>query len=145
MSRVLYCLVSCIHDHMLGYIRDPKMPKEVRGNLKKIFTINTTARKLQLSQELNNVQQKDMSITSYTLMLKELPYSLGSINANVDMDEMVQICIEGRTTVQHHENYHPSMRNPSFLLRPSINVVGRRKPRLNKERCLGRAHALFTL
>ena len=28
VSRVLYCLASCIHDHMLSYIREAKMPKE---------------------------------------------------------------------------------------------------------------------
>ena len=27
-SRVLYCLVSYVHDQMLGYIRDVKTPKE---------------------------------------------------------------------------------------------------------------------
>ena len=27
-SRVLYCLASCLHDQMLGYIRDAKRLKE---------------------------------------------------------------------------------------------------------------------
>ena len=27
-SRVLYCLTSRVHDQMLGYIRDAKMPKD---------------------------------------------------------------------------------------------------------------------
>ena len=56
-SRVLYFLAWCIHDHMLGYIRDSKTPKEAWEKLKKIFAANTVARKLQLRQELNNVQQ----------------------------------------------------------------------------------------
>ena len=47
-SRVMYCLATCVHDHMLGYIREAKTPKEVRENLKKIFTTKTIARKLQL-------------------------------------------------------------------------------------------------
>ena len=46
-SRVLYCLASCVHDHMMGYIREAKTPKEAWGNLKKIFAPNTVARKLQ--------------------------------------------------------------------------------------------------
>ena len=54
---------------------------------------NTTARKLQLRQELNNIQQRDTSITSYTLKIKELCDWLGSIRINVDDDEMVQICL----------------------------------------------------
>ena len=33
-----------------------------------------------------------VDITSYTLKIKELCYALGSINANIDDDEMVQTC-----------------------------------------------------
>ena len=36
-SRVLYYLASVVHDHMLSYIREAKMPKEAWGNLKNIF------------------------------------------------------------------------------------------------------------
>ena len=63
---------------MLGYIREAKTLKEAW----KIFAVNTTARKLQLRQELNNMQQRDMSITSYTLKIKELGDLLGSISVN---------------------------------------------------------------
>ena len=92
-SRVMYCLASCVHDHML--IGEAKTPKETWGNLKKIFTANTTTRKLQLQQELNNIQQRDMSIHNYTLKIKELYDSLKSINVNIDDDEMMQICLDG--------------------------------------------------
>ena len=90
---MMYCLATCVHDHMLDYIREAKTPEEARENLQKIFAANTTARKLQLRQELNNIQQRDMSITSYTLKIKELCDSLGSISVNVDDNEMVQICL----------------------------------------------------
>ena len=62
---------------MLGYIREAKKMKEAWGNLRKIFAVNTTTRKLQLHQELNNIQQRDKSITSYTLKIKELCDGLG--------------------------------------------------------------------
>ena len=91
-SRVMYFLVTCVHDHTLGYIRETKTPKEAWEDLRKIFAANTTARRLQLRQELNNIQQRDMSITTYTLKIKELCDSLGSIGVNIDDDEMVQIC-----------------------------------------------------
>mgnify|MGYP000049382608 CR=1 FL=1 len=42
-----------------------------------------------------NIQQRDMSICSYTLKIKDLCDSLGSINASIHNDEMVQICIGG--------------------------------------------------
>ena len=77
--RVLYCLATCLHDYMLDYIREAKTLKEPGENLKVIFAANTIARKLQSYQELSNVQQKDMSITSYILMIKELYDSLSSI------------------------------------------------------------------
>ena len=74
---------------MLVYIRESKTPKEAWGNLKKIFVANTAARKLQLRQELNNMQQRDMLIASYTLKINELCDALGSINVVIDDDEMV--------------------------------------------------------
>ena len=56
-----------------------------------------TARKLQLCQELNNIQQRDISIDNYTLKIKELCDALRSINVNIDDNEMVQICLSGLT------------------------------------------------
>ena len=91
----MYFLATCVHDHMLGYIREVMMLTEAWENLRKIFTTNTTARKLQFRQELNNIQQRDMSITSYTLKIKELCDSLGSISVNMEDNEMVQICLGG--------------------------------------------------
>ena len=44
---------------------------------------------------LNNIQLRDMSIGSYTLKIKELCDSLGSINVSIDDDKMVQICLGG--------------------------------------------------
>ena len=55
-SRVMYCLATCVHNHMLGYICKAKTPKEAWENLRKIFAANTTARRLQLCQELSNIQ-----------------------------------------------------------------------------------------
>ena len=80
---------------MLSHIRDAKTPKEAWENLKKIFAVNTSARKLQLRQELNNIQQKDMSVSDYTSKIKSICDSLGSINVNINDDEMVQICLDG--------------------------------------------------
>ena len=82
----MYFLVTCFHEHILGYIREAKTPKEAWENLRKIFAANTTARKLQLRQELNNIQQRDISITSYTLKIMELCDSLDAINVNVEDD-----------------------------------------------------------
>ena len=94
-SRVLYFLTSCVHDQMLGYIRDVKTPKEAWENLKKIFAASNTTRKLQLKQELNSIWQRDMYVTDYTTKVKEICDALRSINVTVDEEEMVQICLGG--------------------------------------------------
>ena len=80
---------------MLRYVRKAKTPKEAWGDLKKIFVAKKTVRQHQLWQELNNIQEMDMSIESYILNIKELCDFLGSINVNIDDDEMVQICLGG--------------------------------------------------
>ena len=110
---------------MLGYIRDSKTPKEGWEKLKKIFAANTAARKLQLRQELNNIQQRDMSITGYTLKIKEPCDALDSIKVVIDDEEMVQICLSGlaprfssiRSTILAREN------TPLFFDLQSILLV----------------------
>ena len=74
---------------MLKYIRDAKSPKDAWGDLKRVFDTNIITCKLQLKQELNNIQQGGMSVTDYTMMIKDICDGLGSINMIVDEDEMV--------------------------------------------------------
>ena len=80
---------------LLSYIRDGKTPKDAWGNLKKIFATSTTARKLQLRQELSNLRQRDLSVADYTSKIKDICDSLASIDVNVEKGEMVQICLGG--------------------------------------------------
>ena len=102
---------------MFNYIKDAKPLKEVWENLKKSFAASTKAWKLQLRQELNNVRQRDMSVTGYTAKIKEIYEMLGSINMMVDKDEMVQICLGGLaqrygpiwTTICTREKPRPSL------------------------------------
>ena len=143
-SRVMYCLATCVHDHMLNHIRDANTPKEAWENLKKIFAANTTARKIQLRQELNNIRQKDMSMSDYTAKIKSICDSLGSININVNGDKMVQVCL-GRphTTIRPIKDGNLGERKPSFVLRPPIDVIGRRKPRPNQKQGTGRTNVLL--
>ena len=115
---------------MLGYIHEAKTPKEAWENLRKIFVAKTTARRLQFRQELNNIQQRDMSILTYTLKIKEICDSLGSISVNVDDNEMVQICLDGltprfsamRTTILAREK-PPSVLNLQSMLLVEENHV----------------------
>ena len=125
VSQVMYFLVTCVHDYIVGYIRGAETSKETWENLRKIFAAKTTTRKLQLHQELNSIQQRDMSITSYTMKMKDLCDSLGLISVNLEDDEMVQICLGGlaarfsamRTVILAREN------PPSFSDLPSMLLV----------------------
>ena len=86
-----------------------KTHKEAWENLKKIFAANTTACKLQL--------RKDMFLSDYIVKITSVCDSLGSININVNEDEMVQVCLGGltkrfdpiRTTILGRDNL------PSFF------------------------------
>ena len=68
-------------------------------NLKKIFAASTTVRKLQLRQELSNLQQRDLSVADYTSKIKDICDSLASIEVNIEENEMVHVCL-GENRVQ---------------------------------------------
>ena len=85
----MYCLTMCVQDHMLSYIRDANTLKADWDNLKWLFTASSTTRKLDLRQELNNIQQRSLSMLNYTVKIKDLCDSLGAINVNIEDDEMV--------------------------------------------------------
>ena len=63
----MYCFTSSNTNQLLSHIRDAKMPNEAWENLKKIFAASTTARKLQLREELNSIRQTDMLATNMSV------------------------------------------------------------------------------
>ena len=68
-----------------GGVGEPE--KDIRGEHNCTKTSTTTG--------VERYPIEDMSIGNYTLKIKELCDSLGSINVNIDDDEMVQICLGG--------------------------------------------------
>ena len=78
-----------VGEQLLSYIRDAKTPKDARGNLKNILAASTTARKLQLQQELSNLRQRDLSVVDYTSKIKDIRDSLASIDVNIEEGEVV--------------------------------------------------------
>ena len=63
--------------------------------MKRVFVASTTAKKLQLRQELSNVRQKDLFVADHTSRIKDIYESLISINMAVEEDEMVQVYLGG--------------------------------------------------
>ena len=63
----------------MSYVRDAQTPKGAWENLKKVFAASTTARKLQLRQELRNLRQCDLSVADYTSKIKDICDSLAGV------------------------------------------------------------------
>ena len=112
-------------EQLLSYVRDAQTPKGVWENLKKIFAASTTARKLQLRQELSNLLQRDLLVADYTSKIKDICDSLDSIEVNIEESEIVQICLGAlapkfeafRTAICTREN------TPSFFDLQSMLLV----------------------
>ena len=58
-------------------------------------TTNTTARKLQLKNELSTIKKENLSINDYTLKIKSICKSLASIGVTVEDDDKVEVCLRG--------------------------------------------------
>ena len=93
--RVLHWLSISIKDTMIGHVQDAVSPKEAWDNLMRFFASNTRARKIQLKTDLNTVEQKNQSINEYTLKIKNICENLASINAPVDDDDKIEVCLRG--------------------------------------------------
>ena len=86
---------------------------------------NTRAKKIQLKNELNTVERKNMSVNNYTLKIKSICESLASINVTVDDDDKIEVCLHGlgpqyksfATSIRTRENM------PSFVDLVSMLII----------------------
>ena len=98
---------------MIVHIQDAETPKEAWDTLVKLYSTNTTARKMQLKQELHNVQRNKLSINEYAMKVKGLVDSLGSIGAPIDNEDLVSVTLNGlgreyaqfRTSIEVRETF----------------------------------------
>jgi hypothetical protein len=77
---------------MIMHIQDAKSPKQAWDTL---YSTNTQARKMQLKQELHNLQKKKMNINDYSTKLKNLVDVLASIGAPIDDEDLVAMTLNG--------------------------------------------------
>ncbi len=84
-----------VSDSMIVHIQDAKSPKQAWDTLVKMYSTNTQARKMQLKQELHNLQKKKMNISDYSTKLKNLADVLASIGAPVDDEDLVVVTLNG--------------------------------------------------
>ena len=111
--KVMYWLSISISDSMIVHIQDASTPKEAWDTLSKMYSTNTQARKMQLKQELHNVQRESMSINDYHMKVKKIADALASIGSPVEDDDLVSVTLNGlgkdnaqfRTSISVRENF----------------------------------------
>jgi hypothetical protein len=84
-----------VSDSMIVHIQDAKSPKQAWDTLVKMYNTNTQARKMQLKQELHNLQKNKMNINDYSTKVKNLTDALASIGAPVDDEDLVAVTLNG--------------------------------------------------
>jgi len=77
------------------HIQDAKSPKQAWDTLVKMYSTNTQACKMQLKQELHNLQKNKMNISDYFTEVKNLVDAITSIGTHVDDEDLVAITLNG--------------------------------------------------
>jgi hypothetical protein len=60
-----------------------------------MYNTNTQTHKMQLEQELHNLQKNKMNINDYSTKVKNLTFALASIGAPVDDEDLVAMTLNG--------------------------------------------------
>jgi hypothetical protein len=74
---------------MIVHIQDAKSFKQAWVTLVKMYSTNTQACKMQLKQELHNLQENKMNINDYSTKVKNLVDALAFIGATIDDEDLV--------------------------------------------------------
>jgi hypothetical protein len=80
---------------MIVHIQDVKSPKQAWDTLVKMYNTNTQARKMQLKQELHNLQKNKMNISDYSTKVRNLADVIASIGAPLDDEDLVAVTLNG--------------------------------------------------
>jgi len=80
---------------MIVHIQDAKSPKQAWDTLVKMYSTNTQASKMQLKQELHNLQKNKMNISDYSTKVKNLASVLASIGAPINDQDLVAVTLNG--------------------------------------------------
>ena len=94
-KKFMCWLSASVSNSMIVNIQDEKTPKEAWNTLVKLYSTNTTPRKMQLKQESHNVQMNKLNINENSMKLKGLVDNLGSIGALVDDENLVFVTLNG--------------------------------------------------
>ncbi len=84
-----------VSDSMIVHIQDIKSPKQAWDTLVKMYNTNTQARKMQLKQELHNLQKNKMNMSDYSTKVKNLVDAPTSIGAPIDDEDLMVVTLNG--------------------------------------------------
>ncbi len=127
----MYWLSVSVSDSMIVHIQDAKSPKQAWDTLEKMYSTNTQARKMQLKQELHNLQKNKMNINDYSTKVKNLTDVLASIGAPVDDEDLVVVTLNGlgknysqfRTSIAIRETFPDFQDLITMLISEEMRVV----------------------
>jgi len=92
---------------MIVHIQDAKSPKQAWDTLAKMYNTNTQAYKMQLKQELHNLQKNKMNISDYSTKLKNLADVLASIGALIDDEDLMAVTLNDLG--KYYSHFHTSI------------------------------------
>jgi hypothetical protein len=97
-----------------------------------MYSTNTQARKMQLKQELHNLQKNKMNISDYSTKVKNLANAFASIGAPVDDEDLVAVTLNGlgkdynqfRTSIAIWKTFPDFQDLITLLISEEMRVVG---------------------
>jgi hypothetical protein len=97
-----------------------------------MYSTNTQARKMQLKQELHNLQKNKMNISDYSTKVKNLANALASIGAPIDDEDLVVVTLNGlgkdysqfRTSITVQKTFPNFQDLITLLINEEMRVVG---------------------
>ncbi len=131
-KKILYWLSVNVSNSMIVHIQDAKSPKQAWDTLVKMYSTNTQARKMQLKQELHNLQKNKMNINDYSTKVKNLVDALASIGAPVEDEDLVVVTLNGlgkdysqfRTSIAIRETFPNFQDLITLLISEEMRIVG---------------------
>ncbi len=84
-----------VSNSMIVHIQDAKSSKQAWDTLVKMYSTNTQACKMQLKQELYNLQKNKMNISDYSTKVKNLIDLFTSIGTPVDDEDLMAVTLNG--------------------------------------------------
>jgi hypothetical protein len=102
------------------------------GYIGEVYSTNTQARKMQLKQELHNLQKNKMNISDYSTKVKNLADVLASIGAPVNDEDLVAVTLNGlgkyyshfRTSIAVRKTFLDFQDLITLLISEEMRVVG---------------------